>query len=72
MVDNVPIGERRVQLPRLYLAWPSMEQYGEGDAALEVVASILADGKTSRLYKRLVYDQQIATDVSAFVPIAGK
>ena len=34
---------------------------------LDLASSILADGKTSRLYKRLVYDDQIATSVAAYV-----
>jgi zinc protease len=56
----------RVQLPRLYLAWLTPRHLEPGDAALDVVADILAGGKNSRLYKRLVYDMQIAQDVSAF------
>ena len=58
--------EDRVQLPRLYLAWPSAPQYAAGDAALVALSQVLAGGKNSRLYKRLVYDLQIAQDVSAF------
>jgi zinc protease len=56
----------RVRLPRLYLGWLTPRQYAPGDAALDVVSAVLADGKNSRLYKRLVYDTQIAQDVSAF------
>ncbi len=56
----------RVQLPRLYLAWHSPALYAPGDAAMDVAANVLAGGKTSRLYKRLVYDMQIAQDVNAF------
>ena len=56
----------RVQLPRLYLAWLTPRHFEPGDAALDVVADVLAGGKNSRLYKRLVYDMQIAQDVSAF------
>jgi zinc protease len=56
----------RVQLPRLYLAWTTPRHFEPGDAALDVVADVLAGGKNSRLYKRLVYDMQIAQDVSAF------
>jgi len=56
----------RVQLPRLYLAWLTPKQFAPGDAALDVVADVLAGGKNSRLYKRLVYDLQIAQDVSAY------
>ena len=55
----------RVQLPRLYLAWITPRHLEPGDAALDVVSDILAGGKNSRLYKRLVYDMQIAQDVSA-------
>jgi zinc protease len=56
----------RVQLPRLYLAWLTPRHFEPGDAALDMVADILAGSKNSRLYKRLVYDLQIAQDVSAF------
>ena len=55
----------KVQLPRLYLAWPTPAFYAPGDAALDVVSSVLAGGKNSRLYRRLVYDMQIAQDVTA-------
>jgi zinc protease len=56
----------RVQLPRLYLAWLTPRQFEPGDAALDMVSAVLAGGKNSRLFKRLVYDMQIAQDVSAF------
>jgi len=56
----------RVQLPRLYLAWLTPAAYAPGDAELDLVADILAGGKNARLYKRLVYDLQIAQGVSAF------
>ena len=55
----------KVQLPRLYLAWPTPPFYAPGDAAMDVVSSVLSGGKNSRLYKRLVYDLQIAQDVTA-------
>src|SRR4030095_16377798 len=56
----------RVQLPRIYLAWTSPSVCTPGDAELDVVANVLAGGKSSRLYKRLVYDLQIAQNVFAF------
>ena len=56
----------RVQLPRLTLAWLTPRHFEPGDSALDIVAAILAGGKNSRLYKRLVYELQIAQDVSAF------
>ena len=55
----------RVELPRLYLSWRSPRLFGDGDAALDLLATILAGGKSSRLYRRLVHDSRIATDVSA-------
>jgi len=56
----------RVQLPRLYLSWLTPAFFTPGDAELDVVSQVLAGGKNSRLYKRLVYDLRIAQDVSAF------
>ena len=58
--------EDRVQLPRLYAAWHTTPLFGKDDAALDIVADILAGGKNSRLYKALVYDKQIAQEVSAY------
>jgi zinc protease len=55
-----------VQLPRLYLAWVTPALLTPGDAELDLVSAVLAGGKNSRLYKRLVYDMQIAQSVSAF------
>jgi zinc protease len=55
----------KVQLPRLYLAWLTPPFLDPGDAALDVASNVLAGGKNSRLYKRLVYDLQIAQDVMA-------
>lgn len=58
--------EDRVELPRLYLAWHSPAMFADGDAGLDVAADVLAHGKTSRLYKLLVYERRVATDVSAY------
>jgi zinc protease len=57
--------EDHVQLPRLYMAWITPAHFRPGDEALDLIGSVLAEGKNSRLYKRLVYDLQIAQDVSA-------
>jgi zinc protease len=54
-----------VQLARLYITWPTAQSYSREDAVLDVVADILSRGKTSRLYKSLVYDKQIAQSVRA-------
>jgi zinc protease len=58
--------EDRVQLPRIYLVWNTPKLPTMGDAAFDLIAEILAGGKSSRLYKSLVYEKQIAQDVSAF------
>jgi zinc protease len=57
--------EDRVELPRLYMAWHSPALFAEGDADLDLVGEVLASGKTSRLYRTLVYDQRIATEMAA-------
>jgi zinc protease len=56
----------QVSLPRLYLAWLTPRYFAPGDATLDLVSSIMTGGKNSRLYKRLVYEDQIAQDVSSF------
>jgi zinc protease len=56
----------RVQLPRLYLTWLTPAHLEPGDAELDVLSMLLAGGKNSRLYKRLVYELQVAQDVAAF------
>ncbi len=58
--------EDRVQVPRVYNAWHTVKAFAPDDAALDVVANVLAGGRSSRLYRRLVYELQIATDVVAF------
>jgi zinc protease len=55
----------RVRLSKLFLGWLTPRVFAPGDAALDVVSSVLAGGKNSRLYKRLIYDTQIAQDVEA-------
>ncbi|HSL89702.1 MAG TPA: pitrilysin family protein [Ignavibacteriaceae bacterium] len=55
-----------VQLDRLYLAWHTDKIYSTDDPALDVLADILSGSKNSRLYKKLVFDEEISQDVSAF------
>jgi len=57
--------EDRVQVPRLTLSWPTVGESNEDDHVLDVLASVLAGSRTSRLQKELVYDRQWATSVSA-------
>ncbi|PIX60206.1 MAG: peptidase M16 [Lysobacterales bacterium CG_4_10_14_3_um_filter_64_11] len=59
----------RVPQPRIYRAW-NVAQTGSDDAtALELVANILGGGKSSRLSRRLVHDEKLADNVSAFAYI---
>jgi zinc protease len=57
--------EDRVELPRVYLAWHSPALFSDGDAELDLIGEVLSGGKTSRLYRALVYEQRIATEVAA-------
>jgi len=52
-------------VPRLYLAWHSPAHFADGDAELDLVADLMANGKISRLYRSLVYERRIATEVAA-------
>jgi predicted Zn-dependent peptidase len=58
--------EDRVQLPRIYISWHSVPQFSKDEAALDTLSSILGGGKSSRLYKALQYDKQIAQTVGSF------
>lgn len=55
----------RVELPRVYMAWLTSPVYKPGDADADIASSALGGGRSSRLYKKLVYEKQIAQDVSA-------
>ena len=60
------VAQDRVPQARIYEVW-NVPQTGSPDADyLDMLSRVLAQGKSSRLYKRLVYDDQIATDVSVF------
>ncbi|MFN2400406.1 MAG: M16 family metallopeptidase [Gemmatimonadaceae bacterium] len=64
--DTFLLLEDRVQIPRLYQTWHTVKVFHEDDGALDILAYILAGDKNSRLYKRLVYDLQVAQEVNAF------
>jgi zinc protease len=57
--------EDRVELPRLYLLWPSPPLFSADDAALDVAADIMANGRTSRLYRTLIHDRRRAAELGA-------
>ncbi len=56
----------KVQLPRLYLSWPSPGRFHQDDATATVMSTILGSGKRSRLFRSLEYEKQIVQEVMAF------
>jgi zinc protease len=68
--DSVPasriVMQDRVPEARLYKVWRGPEWRSDDTTLMELVDAVLTSGKTSRLYKRLVYDDQLATDAGAF------
>jgi Predicted Zn-dependent peptidases len=64
--DTFLVLEDKVQLPRVFYTWHSVKGFSKDDAALDILAQIVANDKNSRLYKKLVYDLQIAQNVGAF------
>ena len=56
----------RVPNTRIYKVWNTAEKGTKDEAHLELIASLLAGGKNSSLYQSLVYEKQLATNVSAF------
>jgi zinc protease len=64
--DTMVVLEDRVQLPRVYFNWHTVKSYAPDEAALDLLAYLLTGAKNSRLTQKLVYDQQIATNVVAF------
>src|SRR4029434_1730491 len=55
----------RVELPRVYMAWLTSPILKPGDADADIAATILGGGRSSRLYKKLVYEKQLTQDVTA-------
>lgn len=55
-----------VKLPRVHLAWVTPALFAAGDAELDLLSSLLTEGKTSRLYQPLVFEQRVASDVAAY------
>jgi zinc protease len=58
--------EDKVQLPRLMMVWLTPPAYDPGNAEVDVIGHLLTDGKNSRLFKRLVYELEIAQSVSSY------
>jgi zinc protease len=57
--------EDRVQVPRLYVQWPTVGEKHDDTYALDVLGAVLSGPRTARITKALVYDQQAAASVMA-------
>ncbi len=57
--------EDDVPEPRVWMAWHSPPFFAEGDADMDLLSTLLGDGKESRLYKRLVKETGVARSISA-------
>ena len=57
--------EAKIQQPQLYVSYPTPANFAPGDRELDLLGTVLAGGKSSRLYKRLVYEMKIAQSVTA-------
>lgn len=55
----------RVQVPRLYIQWPTVGEKHDDRFALDVLGTILSGARTARLTKALVYDEQAAASVQS-------
>ncbi|MDX2086712.1 MAG: pitrilysin family protein, partial [Kofleriaceae bacterium] len=62
---HLATSDDKAKLPRVTLAWHTPALYTPGDAELDLLSTVLTDGKTSRLYEPLVYRSKLAKDVSA-------
>ena len=63
-VERRLVLEDRVELPRLYLSWPSPALFAPGDAEMDLVADLIANGRTSRLYSRLIHHHRVAAELA--------
>ena len=65
-IDKRVYFEDKVNLPLIHISWLTPPFFDEGDAELDILANILGGGKNSRLYKRLVYEEQIVQNISVY------
>ena len=69
-------GERRVEVefsaePQLLIGYHKPSASHPDDDVFDVLESLLSEGRTSRLYKRLVQEKQLALNISAFSDYPG-
>jgi predicted Zn-dependent peptidase len=61
----------KVQLPMIKMVWHSPAAFADGDAEMDLIGAVLSQGKNSRLYKKLVFEDKVAVEVSAHQDSAG-
>jgi zinc protease len=59
------VEDKLAEVPRLILVWKGVRQFADEEPAGDILADVLGTGRTSRLYKALVFDKQLASSVSA-------
>lgn len=55
-----------VQFARTTMVYHSPAHFADGDASMDLAAAVLSDGISSRLYQKLIYENDLAVDVSAY------
>jgi zinc protease len=63
--------DKLAEVPRLIFAWKGVREYTDEEPAGDVLSNILGGGKTSRLYKSLVFDKRVASSANSFNSTAG-
>jgi zinc protease len=59
------VEDKLAQLPRFEFIWNGLRQYDDEEAPGDVLADVLGSGRTSRLYRSMVLEKQVATNVDA-------
>ena len=59
------VEDKLAELPRMILAWKGVRQFTDEEPAGDILADVLGTGRTSRLYRSLVFDKHLASGVSA-------
>ena len=65
------IEDKLAQLPRIEMVWNGVKPFSDDEPAGDVLTDVLAGGKTSRLYQRLILDKQAASNVDSSNPSLG-
>lgn len=65
VINNINI-YREIEIPHVLISWEILGANSNKHFMYEIFAIFFANGRGSKLYKRLVYEEELATDVSAF------